>query len=83
MTTIDARSLARVAAGYGQSPEQRSERYRNLCTGPNARAHYDKMLTQMTPDSSEAPGIKRRVLKSMSELCGWPFPAGDTKPSEP
>jgi hypothetical protein len=75
MTTIDISFLARVAGGRSLSSQERTERYKNLCTGPNARAHYDTMLTQMTPDSSEAPGIKRRVVKSISQVCGWPFPA--------
>jgi len=28
----------------------------------------------MVPDSSEAPGIKRRVVQSIAQLCRWPFP---------
>jgi hypothetical protein len=32
------------------------------------------MLKQMVPDSSEAPGIKRRAVKSIAQLCHWPFP---------
>ena len=76
MTTIDTSSLARVAGGArGQTSQERSERYRNLCTGPNARAQYDWMVGHMTPDSSEASGVKRRVVKSISQLCGWPMPA--------
>lgn len=76
MTTIDNLTLSRVAGGArGQSPDQRRERYKNLCTGPNARAQYDWMGSHMVPDSSEAPGVKRRVVKSISQLCGWPMPA--------
>jgi hypothetical protein len=76
MTTLDNITLAHVAGGAarGQSSEQRRERYKNNCTGPNARAQYDWMGAHMVPDSSEAPGVKRRVVKSISQQCGWPMP---------
>ena len=76
MMTIDTTQLATVAGGYarGQSPDQIRERRRNLCYGKDVQAQYQTMLKQMVPDNSEAPGIKRRAVKSIAQLCGWPFP---------
>jgi len=76
MTTIHMTKLAEVVGGAarGQSREQIAERYKNVCQTPDARKQYDTMLTQMVPDSSEAPGFKRRTVKSISQLCHWPFP---------
>lgn len=64
-------------AQRGQSPAQIRERYPNICMAPDpqtARKQYDTMLTQMVPDSSEAPGIKRRAVQSIAQLCHWRFP---------
>jgi hypothetical protein len=78
MTTIETTELASVHGGArGQSREQIAERYKNICKTGNARAQYDTMLTQMVPDTSEAPGFKRRVVKAIGELCHWPFPGAD------
>jgi hypothetical protein len=76
MTTIDPTMLATVTGGVwsGSSREQMRERYQNVCLTKDARAQYDTMLKQMTPDDSEAPGFKRRTVKSISQLCDWPFP---------
>ena len=74
--TIETTLLEAVLGGVwsGNSREQRSERFANECRTPNARQHYETMLKQMVPDSSEAPGFKRRVVKSIGQQCGWPFP---------
>jgi hypothetical protein len=73
MTTID---LSTVTGGVwsGNSREQLRERRQQVCETKDARAQYNQMLKQMVPDTSEAPGFKRRVVKSVGELCGWPFP---------
>lgn len=78
MTTIANDQLSSIAGGVwsGNSPDQKRERYQNICTGKDARAHYETMLKQMTPDNSEAPGFKRRAVKAVADLCHWPFPAG-------
>jgi hypothetical protein len=76
MTKINTTMLAAVTGGAarGQSREQLQERYQNVCMTKDARAQYDTMLKQMVPDNSEAPGFKRRTVKSISQLCHWPFP---------
>ncbi len=76
MITIETHELAAVCGGAqrGQSRDQIRERYANECLTKDARKQYDTMLSQMVPDSSEAPGFKRRVVKSIGELCHWPFP---------
>ena len=79
MTTIHTATLANILGGAqrGQSPTQLRERYQNICLAPDpqtARKQYNTMLTQMVPDSSEAPGIKRRAVQSIAQLCHWPFP---------
>lgn len=76
MTTID---LETVYGGFqrGQSPDQLRERRRELCMSPTpaeARKQYDWMRAHVVPDSSEAPGIKRRAVADIGRLCGWPQP---------
>lgn len=79
-TTLEPAQLATIAGGAarGQSREQIDERYRNLCLAPDpktARQQFDTMVKQMVPDSSEAPGIKRRAIQAIGQLCHWPVPA--------
>lgn len=78
MTTIAIEELGSVSGGVwrGDSREQIRERTQNICRTKDARLHYETMLKQMVPDSSEAPGIKRRAVKAVADLCHWPFPAG-------
>jgi len=73
---IDPTILSSVTGGVwsGNSREQLAERRQQVCQTKDARAQYNQMLKQMVPDASEAPGFKRRVVKSVGELCGWPFP---------
>jgi hypothetical protein len=75
MSTLTPHELASVAGAVNHGPPgSRSAQYRNLCTGPNARSQFDWMVQHMTPDNSEAPGIKRRAVKSVGDVCGWPVP---------
>jgi hypothetical protein len=75
MTTIHLNELAGVGGGVTHGPSgSRGAQYRNLCTGPDARKQFDFMVQHMTPDSSEAPGFKHRVVKSVGDVCGWPVP---------
>jgi len=75
MSTITSFDLASVVGGVTHGPAgSRSEQYRNLCTGKDARKQFDYMVQHMTPDSSEKPGFKRRVVKSVADVCGWPVP---------
>jgi hypothetical protein len=67
--------LAAVTAGVTQGPAgSREAQYRNLCLGDNAREQYDWMVAHMTPDGSEEPGVKQRVIKAIGNLCDWPVP---------
>ncbi|HEY6038008.1 MAG TPA: hypothetical protein VIV58_27195 [Kofleriaceae bacterium] len=53
----------------------RSAQYKEMCLAPDpgtARAQYDWMRAHEIPDSSEAPGVKHRVVKAIGSLCGWP-----------
>jgi hypothetical protein len=75
MTTLSTCELGRIVGGVTHGPAgSRSAQYRNLCTGKDARSQFDYMVKHMTPDSSEAPGFKRRVVKSVGDVCGWPVP---------
>jgi hypothetical protein len=75
MSTITNLDLASIIGGVTHGPAgSRSEQYRNLCTGKDARKQFDYMTQHMTPDKSEAPGFKRRVVKSVADVCGWPMP---------
>ncbi len=72
---ITITDLASVVGGVTRGPAgSRSAQYQNLCTGKDARKQYDYMVQHMTPDSSEAPGFKHRVVKSVGDVCGWPVP---------
>ena len=76
---IEHAQLATVSGGVerGQSREQINERYKNLCLAPDpktARQQFDTMVKQMVPDNSEAPGIKRRAIQAIGQLCHWPVP---------
>ncbi len=79
MTTIHTSELEMIVGGVarGQSREQIRERYQNECLSPDpvtARKQYDILVKQMVPDASEAPGIKRRAVRSIGQLCHWPLP---------
>jgi len=78
-TTLDLAQLATISGGAerGQSPEQIRERTKNLCLAPDpktARQQFDTMVKQMVPNHSEAPGIKRRAIEAIGQLCHWPVP---------
>jgi hypothetical protein len=80
MTSIETMALANVRGGArGQSRDQIRQRYANMCTGKDARAQYDTLVTQMTSDRSEEPGIKRRALVDLANLCHWPPPPPSPK----
>jgi hypothetical protein len=76
LATIAGDALAEIRGGEqrGQSRAQKSERYQNECLSKDARQHYDIMVQRMVPNSSEAPGFKRRVVESVASLCHWPAP---------
>ena len=75
MMIFSTTDLAAVCGGVTHGPPgSRSEQYQNLCVGKDARLQYDWMVKHMTPDSSEAPGVKRRVVKAIGDVCGWPVP---------
>jgi hypothetical protein len=75
MTTISTSDLGDVTGGVTQGPAgSRAARYREMCTVPDratARKQYDWMRAREIPDSSEAPGVKRRVVDAIGALCGW------------
>jgi len=73
MITIN--DLSSVVGGVNHGPAgSRSAQYQNLCTQPGSRQQFDYMVKHMVPDSSEAPGFKHRVVKSVGDVCGWPVP---------
>ena len=75
MMTIPTAALEAVTGGVTRGPRgSRSEQYQNLCVGKDARTQFDWMVKHMTPDSSEAPGVKRRVVTGIGAVCGWPVP---------
>ena len=75
MSTITSLDLSCVVGGVTRGPAgSHSAQYRNLCTGKDARKQFDYMVQHMTPDHSEAPGFKRRVVRSVADVCGWPVP---------
>lgn len=75
MTTISTSELASVVGGvFHGPPGSRSAQFRNLCTGKDAKKQFDFMKSYMTPNNSEAPGFKRRVVESVGAVCGWPVP---------
>lgn len=75
MTTISPAALEAVCGGVTSGPRgSRSAQFQNLCVGKDARAQYDWMTKHMTPDDSEAPGVKRRVVTAIGNVCGWPVP---------
>jgi hypothetical protein len=52
----------------------RSAQYKEMCMTPDrktARAQYDWMRAHEIRDSSEAPGVKHRVVAAIGSLCGW------------
>ena len=75
MTTFANDDLAAVTGGVTHgAPGTQSERYKEMCTVPDsktARAQYDWMRAHEIPDSSEAPGVKHRVVEAIGALCGW------------
>jgi len=75
MSTLTLRDLGSVLGGVTHGPPgSRNAQYKNLCVGKDARNQFDYMVEHMTPDNSEKPGFKRRVVKSVGDICGWPVP---------
>ena len=73
--TISSIDLANVLGGvtHGGAGSHNAQ-YKEMCTAPDpktARAQYDWMVAHEIPDSSEAPGVKHRVVKAIGNLCGW------------
>lgn len=75
MTSLSNHDLNTITGGVTQgAPGTQSERYKEMCTVPDrktARAQYDWMRAHEIPDSSEAPGVKHRVVAAIGQLCGW------------
>jgi hypothetical protein len=75
MTEISNRALTTITGGVTHgAPGTQSERFKEMCTVPDARtarAQYDWMRAHEIPDSSEAPGVKHRVVEAIGGLCGW------------
>lgn len=73
--TISAIDLANVLGGVTHGGAgSRSAQYEEMCTAPDpktARAQYAWMRAHEIPDSSEAPGVKHRVVQAIGNLCGW------------
>ena len=67
--------LAAVVGGVTHGPAgSRSEQYRNMCTGKDARKQFDYMVQHMTPDKSEAPGFNpnETLTAGSSPMIGDP-----------
>jgi len=75
MITLESTALATVTGGLTQGPSgSRNAQYREVCLAPDpatARAQYEWMRGHETPDSSEVPGVKHRVVDAIGKLCGW------------
>jgi hypothetical protein len=75
MMTISSNDLTTVTGGVTHgAPGSRGAQYTEMCTKPDratARSQYDWMRAHEIPDSSEAPGVKHRVVKAIGDLCGW------------
>ena len=75
MTTLSNNDLSAITGGVTHgAPGTQSERYKEMCLVPDrktARAQYDWMRAHEIPDSSEAPGVKHRVVEAIGNLCGW------------
>lgn len=75
MTTLSNLDLEFVLGGVTHgAPGSRNAQYKEMCTVPDAktaRAQYDWMKQHEIPDSSEAPGVKHRVVQAIGNLCGW------------
>lgn len=75
MTTLSNLDLEFVLGGVTHGGAgSRSAQYKEMCTVPDAktaREQYDWMKQHEIPDSSEAPGVKHRVVQAIGNLCGW------------
>jgi len=75
MITLESTALATVTGGVTRGPSgSRKAQYREVCRAPDpatARAQYEWMRAHEIPDSSEAPGVKHRVVDAIGKLCGW------------
>ncbi|HUJ58231.1 MAG TPA: bacteriocin [Kofleriaceae bacterium] len=75
MTTISTDELATITGGVTHgAPGSRTAQYNEMCRTPDpatARAQYDWMRAHEIADSSEAPGVKHRVVQAIGNLCGW------------
>jgi len=73
--TISAIDLDLVLGGVTHGGAgSRSAQYKEMCMAPDpktARAQFDWMKAHEIPDSSEAPGVKHRVVSAIGNLCGW------------
>jgi hypothetical protein len=79
MKSISSRDLTNVTGGVWSGPRgSTSAAYKSLCTGPTARDQYNWMADHVTPNNSEAPGVKHRVVASIGQLCRWPVPGAPT-----
>ena len=84
MKSISSLDLSSVSGCVWRGPaSSTSEAKKNFCTGPKALDHYNWMKDHMTPDNSEAPGVKRRVVAAVGQLCGWPGPGAATATPAP
>lgn len=78
MTTISTSDLATVIGGvtHGAAGSVNAQ-YKEMCLAPDpktARDQYDWMVKNKIDDSSEAPGVKHRVIQAIGNLCHWPVP---------
>ena len=71
LDTADAGTRQRLAASL-QRQCGNVALQRLLAPDPaTARAQYEWMRGHETPDSSEVPGVKHRVVDAIGKLCGW------------
>ncbi len=75
MLAISLDDLTHVTGGITKAPSgTRNQRYKEMCLTPDpatARKQYEWLKEHQIPDSSEAPGVKRRVVEGIGNLCGW------------
>ena len=74
--TISTNDLKVVTGGVNHGGAgSRSAQYKEMCLTPDratAKSQYDWMRAHEIPDASEAPGVKKRVVDAIGNLCGWP-----------